>query len=124
MKDSSDNELARLWKRVSELEQSEAELRKLQRELKESERKWRQLVENIPDVVMTVDRDATILAINHTIPGLTVKEVIGTKLYDYIASEQHDTMLKYLEQAFKLDPQYREIALEDQDLEPLWKKLG
>jgi hypothetical protein len=32
--------------------------------------------------------------------------------------------MQYLEQAFKIDPHYRELALEDLDLEPLWGKLG
>ena len=102
-KETPEKELARLRERVADLQKSEAELRKLQKELRDSEKNWRQLVENIPDVVMTVDRSGTILAINHTVSGLTetVKEVIGKKLYDYIAPEQQDMMREYLEQAFR-----------------------
>ena len=36
---------------------------------------------------------------------------------------RHTEAMHYLEKAFKLDPHYREIALEDQDLEPLWTKI-
>ncbi|MFH1436630.1 MAG: response regulator [Pseudomonadota bacterium] len=94
------SELAGLRGRVAELEKSQAGLRKLQKELRDSEKNWRQLVENIPDVVMTVDRGGTIRAINHTVSGLTVKDVIGKKLYGYIAPEQRDMMREHLEQAF------------------------
>ncbi len=95
------SELAGLRGRVAELEKSQAGLRKLQKELRDSEKNWRQLVENIPDVVMTVDRSGTIRAINHTVSGLTVKDVIGKKLYGYIAPEHRGMMREHLEQAFR-----------------------
>ncbi|MBN1268247.1 MAG: hypothetical protein JXB04_01550 [Kiritimatiellae bacterium] len=31
---------------------------------------------------------------------------------------------EYLQQAFALDPHYRQVALEDTDPEPLWRELS
>jgi tetratricopeptide (TPR) repeat protein len=35
-----------------------------------------------------------------------------------------DTAKDYLRQAFAIDPQWRAVALDDRDLEPLWTTLG
>jgi tetratricopeptide (TPR) repeat protein len=36
----------------------------------------------------------------------------------------HDAAKNYLKQAFAIDPNWRQAALDDKDLEPLWKFLG
>ena len=66
-----------------------------------SEEKWHSLIENVPDIVMVVDRDGTIQFINHTVSGMTAKQVIGKKLYDYILPEYHNITRKYLGQVFQ-----------------------
>ncbi|UCH95291.1 MAG: response regulator, partial [Candidatus Aminicenantes bacterium] len=55
--------------------------------LTESESKWRSLTENSPDYIITLDPDANILFVNHTVPGLKKEEVIGTSVYDYTLKE-------------------------------------
>ncbi len=69
--------------------------------LRESEEQWRSLVENIPDIIMTLDRDGTILFINRTPPGFTVEATIGVIVYDYVPPEHHDTLRKSLEGVFE-----------------------
>lgn len=51
--------------------------------VRESEQKWRSLTEYSPDHIMLLDRDANILFINRTIPGLIREEVIGISFYVY-----------------------------------------
>ncbi len=76
--------------------------RKLAEEaLHESEEKWRSLVSNTPDVIVNLDRNGTILFINHTVPGFTVEETIGKTVYDFIPQEQHEITLKSIETVFK-----------------------
>jgi len=75
--------------------------KRAERALRELEEQWRSLVENIPDIVMTVDADGTILFINRTVLGLTVEGTIGTSVYDYVPPEHHDTLRKALEEAFE-----------------------
>ncbi len=69
--------------------------------LRESEQRRRSLTSNIPDVVMTVTRDGTIMAINHTVKGFSEKETIGTSIYDYIVADEHNKVKKSLDQAFQ-----------------------
>jgi len=44
----------------------------------------RLIVENSPDLIATLDPDATIRFINHTLPQFTVEEVLGTSAFDYV----------------------------------------
>jgi len=76
------------------------ERKRAEEALRESDDEWRSLVENIPDIVMTLDRDGTILFINRTVPGLTNDEVIETSGYDYLPPEHHDTVRRALERVF------------------------
>lgn len=70
------------------------ERKKAEEALAESEAKWRSLTENSPDHIMMLDRDGKILFINHTIPGLTSEQVIGTSFFDYALPEyEHVTKL-------------------------------
>jgi PAS domain S-box-containing protein len=44
----------------------------------------RLIVENSPDVILTLDRDARVRFINFTIPPYTPDEVLGTIVFDYV----------------------------------------
>jgi len=69
--------------------------------LLESEAKWRSLTEYSPDYIMLLDRDANILFINHTIPGLASKEVIGTSFYYYALPEYKKVAKECFNRVFK-----------------------
>jgi len=66
-----------------------------------SEAKWRSLVENAPDVIMTVDRQGTILFINHTISEIQPEKVVGTNICDYMPEEYHGVVRGAVERVFK-----------------------
>jgi PAS domain S-box-containing protein len=68
--------------------------------LKKSEERWRSLAKNAPNIIIVVDRDGTIEFINYTVPGFTVEETIGTKVYDYIEREYYDKVRETIEQVF------------------------
>lgn len=57
-----------------------------------SEAHWRSLVENAPNIIMSVDSDGTIWSINRIVPGLTSEQVIGSKIYDFIDPEFHNAV--------------------------------
>ena len=84
-----DNEL----KRQEELDAARERIAQLEREisgphqadaLRDSEARFRVLVENSPDVITTLDRDATIQFINYTLPHLSVEQVVGTSVLQYV----------------------------------------
>lgn len=65
-----------------------------------SSKKWRQIVESAPDIILTLDRSGTILFINRTVPGLTVERVTGSSAYAYLPADQHDNLGRALNQVF------------------------
>ena len=69
--------------------------------LKESEGKLRFLLENIPDFIVTVDRNHRILMVNRGVPGVTVEEAIGTKVRDYVEPAHHEIVGSSLEKVFQ-----------------------
>ena len=67
-----------------EYTQDITERKQFEESLRESESKWRSLIENSPDHIMMLDKDLRIELVNYPSPGLTVEELIGTPLYEYV----------------------------------------
>ncbi|MFC1986038.1 PAS domain S-box protein [Chloroflexota bacterium] len=83
------------------LYQDITERKKSEEDLKESEEKWRSLVENAPYIIILVDQDRKIQSINHVISGLTIEDVIGKSIYDYIQPEFHATVGEVIDNVFQ-----------------------
>lgn len=62
--------------------------------LRNSETHLRLIVENSPDLIATLDPDATIRFMNHTLPQFTVEEVLGTCAFDYVQSADQERYKK------------------------------
>jgi len=88
------------------LKEQIAERKQTNEALRQSEEKWRTLVENAPDVIMTVDTDGTILFLNHTVPPFTPEKAVGTSIYDYVLAEYQDTLRKSLEHVLRTGEPY------------------
>jgi PAS domain S-box-containing protein len=73
------------------------EHKKAEKVLRESEAKWRYLVENAPNDITELDLSGTILFINRAMFGLSLPQIIGTRLFDYTPTEQHHVLLKAME---------------------------
>ncbi len=54
----------------------------------------RLIVENSPDLIATLGRDATIRFMNHTLPQFTVEEVLGTSAFDYVQQADRERYKK------------------------------
>jgi len=57
---------------------------RLYRALQQTEAKWRSLVTNAPDTILTLDIDGTILYINHKIASLGIEDIIGSSIFQYM----------------------------------------
>jgi len=84
-----------------ELEHEVAQRKQAEDTLRESEQKWRSLVENAPDVILTVKPDGTILFLNRTVPPFTPEKAVGTSVYDYVPLEYQQIMRDAFEQVVK-----------------------
>ena len=68
--------------------------------LLESEAHWRSLVENAPDIILTVDESLNILFVNHVPPPLSVEQAVGTNVLNYVTPEYHKTVKDSIEYVF------------------------
>jgi PAS domain S-box-containing protein len=77
------------------------ERKHMEQALQESEARWRSLVENAPDPVLTVDHDGRILFINHPILGQDAAEAVGRNALDYLLPEQREKMRESIRRVFQ-----------------------
>ncbi|MCJ7523291.1 MAG: PAS domain S-box protein, partial [Dehalococcoidia bacterium] len=89
--------------------------------LRESEAKWRSLVENAPETILTLDRDGTILFINRTLPDTTPEEMTGTSIYSHITADRQKRIRKVIESVFQSgESQKYEADVASRDGTLLW----
>ena len=69
--------------------------------LRASEEKWRSLVANAPDLIMSVDRQGKLLFLNRTVEDHTLERVIGTSAFDYISPAFRTDLREALNEAFE-----------------------
>ena len=75
-------------------------------ELQQSEARWRSLTENSPDHILTLDTDLRIQFANFASPGLTLEELIGTPLHQYVEGQDKQVEVKaILENVLKTSDQ-------------------
>ncbi|MFC1572297.1 sigma 54-interacting transcriptional regulator, partial [Candidatus Eisenbacteria bacterium] len=92
------------------------ERRAAEEALQAAEAKWMSITENTPDHIMVVSENGSILAINHTVPSLTVEQVIGTPMYDYLPEASVANAKACLEQVLATgDPGEYEVEYHDQN---------
>lgn len=88
---------AKLTTALEQLQQEIAKRQLTEQALRSSEERWRSLVKNAPDLIFTCDREGTLLFINRTLSGLTLEQVFGTSVYNYILPQHHETVQQSLE---------------------------
>ncbi len=75
-------------------------LKQAEEALKESEKKWRLLAENVPDIIISVDKDGRIQFLNRAVSGFNLADTIGNSIYEYIPSDQHKIVKESVERVF------------------------
>ncbi|MBT4512174.1 MAG: PAS domain S-box protein, partial [Chloroflexi bacterium] len=77
--------------------------RKAEMSIRESEEKLRSVMETVPGIVMTADRDGVVQYINRSVPEMTAEEAIGTRIMDHIQPEFHDTAIQCFNTVFETE---------------------
>jgi len=90
--------------------------------LRESEEKWHILLKSSPDAILNLERDGTILFINHhTVLGYTIEDTVGKTVYDFIPPEEHEKTRKAIEKIFQTGEAVSfETSVKGPDGELLW----
>jgi len=80
-----------------------AELERQQGEeaLRQSEERWRSLVQNAPDYILTVDRECRLRSLNRALEGLDMEKVIGASIFDFVPPESRPVVRTALDQVLK-----------------------
>lgn len=95
------NELERLRRRVSDLEESEARLKETERLLRESEERFRLLYENAPLAYQSLDENGCFLEVNQAwleMLGYSRDEVIGKWCGDFLSLSYKEKFTAYFPQ--------------------------
>lgn len=80
--------------------------------MEDLEQKYQILIENSPDSIAIVDRDATILFINRVLPQYKVEDIIGTNVLQYISEDQRAEYVALLANLFENgEPQSMELHM-------------
>ncbi|MGD8639008.1 MAG: PAS domain S-box protein [Gammaproteobacteria bacterium] len=85
----------------------------IEQTFQDSEAKWRSITDSSADHIMLVDTDGTILYINHTVPDLTIDQVLGRSCYDFVKPNQVASLKNSHEQVVRTgQPATLELAYE------------
>jgi PAS domain S-box-containing protein len=94
------------------LQEQIAERLVAEQSLRSSEERLRMMLERVPDVVLVVDRDGTMLYLGLPTGIEREGEPIGRKIYEYVPADQHERMRSAIEQVFSTgQPSYYEVQL-------------
>jgi PAS domain S-box-containing protein len=66
----------------------------------ESEERWRSIATNPYDFVALVDRNAIFRYVNHVAPQLTLDQVLGHRVHEFVAPEYHAALEQTLDRVF------------------------
>ncbi len=91
--------------------------------LRESEERWRTLLDNSPDPVITLDREGRVLFVNDVRPesGLTLQDVLGQPAVDRALPEQMQAAMAALDRIFDAgDRIVQEVAVRRPDGSVVW----
>ncbi|MBN3038132.1 MAG: PAS domain-containing protein [Candidatus Omnitrophica bacterium] len=69
--------------------------------IKKAEQRWNSLVENVPAMLVISDSRGTIQYINRVLSGFDKKEVIGSKVYDYVVPQSQPKLKESIAKVIK-----------------------
>lgn len=89
--------------------------------LREAEARWRTLVENSHQLIMTVNRQGKILLVNHTIPSIDGEALNGQTILDFLPGDDPQQKHDIIQELFsERNPLAFEISVKQKNGEPAW----
>ncbi len=65
---------------------------------------WRAVADSVPDMLLLVDREGTLLYVNHAREGTCVEDVVGQSALDYVPADSRDELRGSLREIFEGAP--------------------
>ena len=89
--------------------------------LREAEARWRTLIENSHQLIMTINRQGKILLVNHTIPGIDGENLKGQMIFEFLPGEDTPQKQEIIQQLFSTrSPLSFEISLPQKNGDAAW----
>ncbi len=76
------------------------ERKKTEDAIRVSEERWRSLVQNAPNIILSIDQNEKITFINKVMPGFDLETVIGKSIFDFVLPESVEVMRKSFQKVF------------------------
>ena len=70
------------------------DLKKTEQMLFTAQKKYRSVIDNIPDLLFEIDTDGRLLFLNRVLPGYSLDKVVGTLVTDYILEEDQKNIFR------------------------------
>jgi PAS domain S-box-containing protein len=87
------------------------DIKRTERQLQDSLSNWHSLVQNAPEVIVTLDKNGIITFVNRPAWGNSVKGLIGTPIAKYVPESDHNAFEECVARAFNQNEQTRlEVA--------------
>jgi len=98
-----------------------SERKKSEEALRQSEERWRSLVENAPDIILTINRDGAIQFANRTLSGHPAQDPVSTSLYEWVLPEHGHRLRSTVDNVFAgSEAPGFEVAVRSADGRTLW----
>ncbi|NIP23132.1 MAG: PAS domain S-box protein [Phycisphaerae bacterium] len=91
-----EDKLIRVWGTFRDI----TERKRAEKALRENQEKMRSLLELSPDFIVIVNPDHTIQFINRVVPGMSLEQVIGKSVYEFVETQYHTDVRKAISQTF------------------------
>ncbi len=97
------------------------ERKRILEELLESQARWRSVVEDAPDIIVTIERDGTIRYINRSLPPLEQADAVGRKVFEFIPEDHHLCSKALISSVFETgEPVSDELAAQETGGRQAW----
>ena len=92
---------------------------------RKSEEKYRSVVENAADIILTIDKNNIIQFVNHVRPGITVAQIEGKNFYNFVPQNYQELVKQKFQNVFESKkPQSYEIEGLGPDGTSLWYSVN
>ncbi|MBD3322899.1 MAG: PAS domain S-box protein [Chitinivibrionales bacterium] len=87
-------------RKIEVLEDADHERRRIQKLYQALETRWKLLLCDLPNIIMTVSSDGTILAVNRIVNNISVGDAVGASMYEIVQPVHHSELQNAIHATF------------------------
>lgn len=75
--------------------------KRAEQRLREWEQRWRSILQNAPNTILSLDLEGRITFVNHALPGSATRSMLGKSIYELLAPEYREMLRELLQRVVK-----------------------